>query len=170
MINQSTNTQFNIYSYGYSYILVSTILIYYIMIPLINTLNIKDDGLSLFNNYYIDNKYKSLVINFLLIYLYLKSAELLPNKIPIIFRRIIIIILFNVILYSYIKTTPYSTGTINFLNKWSSTIGWFAIIWDLLFINTIGYSMDKINSIQLLKNQNYQLLNIGVITFIFMHI
>jgi hypothetical protein len=160
----------SIYSTFYAFLFVSIILIYYILIPLLNMSGIKDNGIELLKTYYIDNKYKSLIMDFLFATLILKISENFPNHIPIIFRRILIIVVFDVILGLYINNTPYLNGTMKFLKEWSSSAGWFAIVWDVVYISLIGKVADKIDNIRLIKNNKLQLIIFGMVVISLMHV
>jgi hypothetical protein len=126
-------------------------------------------GIDLFKNYYLDNKYQSLIMNFLLAYVYLKTAELLPINIPIIFKRLIVIILFDIGFGFYLNKTSKTSGSIGYLKEWSSTVGWFSILWNLTYISSIGIVADKINKIEFIKKNTVQNIIIGIITFILLH-
>lgn len=134
------------------------IIILYMIIPLLNNLDFLDNkGLTLFKQYY----QKNILIDFITIYFILRLSYILPLDIPIIYRRIIVILLYNVLLSIYINQTPYKTGNILFLKEWSDTVGWFAIIWDLFYINLIGYLSDNIN----IESDNMNTLIICIINF-----
>jgi hypothetical protein len=131
---------------------------------------IKDNSINILKSYYIDNKYKSLIMDFLFATLILKISENFPAHIPIIFRRILIIVVFDVILGLYINNTPYLNGTMKFLKEWSSSAGWFAIVWDVIYISLIGKVADKINDIRLIKNNKVELIIFGMVVMSLMHI
>lgn len=158
----------SIYSLTYAHIITYIILIYCIIIPVINKMGINDKTLDLFKSYYIDNKFKHLIIDFFVIYFIIKTSEKLPFKLPPLYNRILVIIIFDLLLTIYINKSPYQTGTIKFLKEWSLTVGWFAILWDLFYINIVGKVADKINSYNI--NQNYHLIIMGSIMFFIMHI
>lgn len=160
----------NVFLIGYSHIIVSVIIIFYIIIPIISKSEIKDQSIDLFKSYYVDNKYKSLSIDFFLIYVYLKSAELLPAHIPIYFRRLAIILFFDVILYYYINNTPYEVGTIKFLKEWSKAAGWIAILWDIIYIQSIGYFADKLNKFNFMKSESNNLIIFVLLSFGLLHL
>ena len=144
----------------YAHFIVFMIILYMI-IPLLNNLDnldfLDNKGLTLFKQYY----QKNILIDFITIYFILRLSYILPLDIPIIYRRIIVILLYNVLLSIYINQTPYKTGNILFLKEWSDTVGWFAIIWDLFYINLIGYLSDNIN----IESDNMNTLIICIINF-----
>lgn len=154
----------NINSLLYAHLIIFIIIIY-ILIPLLNKINPDSKGIKLFTNYYSDNKFHNIYIDFFIIYILLKLSDKLPLDIPLIFKRIIVILLFDVLLSMYINQTPYKIGNIHFLKEWSITVGWFAILWDIIYINSTGYIMDKIN----IKSDNLNLLIMGIIGFILLH-
>jgi hypothetical protein len=165
-----TNQKLNIFSIGYSHIIISIIIIFYVIIPILSKIGVNDPSIDLFKSYYVDNKYKSLSIDFFLIYIYLKSAELLPNNIPIYFRRLVIILFFDVILYYYINNTPWEVGTIKFLKEWSKVAGWMAIAWDILYIQSIGYFADKLNKFAFIQKESANLLIFVLLSFGLLHL
>jgi hypothetical protein len=167
--NQNKNKKLNIYSIMYAHIIVSIILIYLIIIPLLNKLDIKDNTIDMFKNYYQNDKFKSLLVDFFMIYFILKISDQIPS-VPMIFRRILVLILFNVLLSVYINKTPYLTGSTIFLKEWISKLGWTAIIWDLIYVNLTGKLADKINKIDIIKQPKYQLMIMGFIMIGFMHL
>lgn len=140
-------------SIAIAHITVTIILIFYIIMPILNSFNIKDTGLDLFNQQYGINFYKTIIITFFINYVYLKMAELFPGKIPVIYKRIMVIILFSVLLNYYINNTPFETENIKFMKTWLKTIGWFGLIWDLIHINIVGLLADKINTYNFNLNQ-----------------
>jgi hypothetical protein len=144
----------------YAHFIVFMIILYMI-IPLLNNLDNLDfldkKGLTLFKQYY----QKNILIDFITIYFILRLSYILPLDIPIIYRRIIVILLYDVLLSIYINQTPYKTGNILLLKEWSDTVGWFAIIWDLFYINLVGYISDNIN----IESDNMNILIIGIINF-----
>ncbi len=160
----------NIYSLIYAHLLVYLILIYYIIIPIINRIGINDKAFDLFKSYYLDNKFKSLLIDFFVGYLLLDMANKLPSNIPIYIRRIIIIVIYDLLLSVYLNRTPSNSGTIGFLKNWTGSVGWFAILWDLILFNILGLAMDKINNIKFIKSDPYKTGIIGLMSFILLHI
>jgi hypothetical protein len=159
----------SIQTIGYAHLIVSVVLIYFILIPIFDRSKMSNKGIDLFKNYYLDNKYQSLIMNFLLAYVYLKTAELLPINIPIIFKRLIVIILFDIGFGFYLNKTSKTSGSIGYLKEWSSTVGWFSILWNLTYISSIGIVADKINKIEFIKKNTVQNIIIGIITFILLH-
>jgi hypothetical protein len=168
--NSKSKPNLSIYSMFYAFIIVATILIYYVLFPLLNLSGIKDKGIDLLKSYYIDNKYKSLMVDFLFSTMLLKLADKFPVNIPIVFKRILVIFLFDVLLGVYINNSPYLNGTIIFLKEWAAAAGWFALVWDVLYISLIGSVADKIDSISSLKKNPYQLIIYCVVVFVIMHI
>jgi hypothetical protein len=144
------------------------IIIINIILPVLKILDIKSNSnsINLFEKYYSINRYQSIIINCVINYLILTLANKLPLKIPIIYRRIITILLFNIILNVYIRTTPFQTGNVLFLKQWSLSVGWFAILWDLIYITSTGVIVDKIN----VKSHNTDLLIISIIGFVIFHL
>ena len=155
-----------------SHVIVTTILVLYIVIPLLNSLSINDVGLDLLNQQYTINFYKTIIVTFFINYIYLKFADLLPGKIPVVYKRIITIIIVSVLLNYYINCTPMETGTIKFMKTWIKSVGWFAIVWDLINTSLIGIVADKVNNLDLnLHQTNVRNMLIFIIfTFAFLHI
>lgn len=162
-------SKLSIYSITYAHLIVHVILIN-IMITIFDYFKISNAGVDLFKEYYVDNKYKSLIVDFFLIYTYLKIAEFLPAYIPVPFRRLIITFVFDMLLNFYLNTTSYNCGNIEFLKKWASTVGWFAILWDLLLIITIGTVADKINMIEFIKKPIAQIIIFIFLGFSLLHL
>jgi hypothetical protein len=157
-------------SIGFAHIIISTILIFYIILPLIKLLDIKDSRLDLFVNYYSTDKFKILIINFFINYLYLKIAEIVPSQIPLFYKRILVIIIFNILLSYYINNTSYESSTIKFLKIWFKSVGFFVILWDLIYISSIGLLADKLNQIELYKNNFVQLISFAIFSFTLIHL
>jgi hypothetical protein len=157
-------------SIAIAHIIVTTILIIYIIIPLFTLLNIKDDSLDLFNKQYTINYYKTIIITFFINYVYLKIADLIPGRIPKLYKRIVIILLFSVLINYYITYTPYDVGTIKFMKEWLKTIGWCGIGWDLIYINIIGMLADNINIYNLNETNIFNLLIYSIFTLFILHI
>lgn len=154
----------NINSLLYAHLIIFIIIIY-LLIPLMILIAPDLKGINLFTNYYSVNRFHSIYIDFFIIYVLLKLSDKLPLNIPLIFKRIIIILLFDVFLSMYITQTSYKIGNIHFLKEWSMTVGWFAILWDIIYINSTGYLMDRIN----IKSDNINLLIMSLIGFILLH-
>ena len=154
----------NINSLLYAHLIIFIIIIY-LLIPLMVVIAPDLKGINLFTNYYSVNRFHSIYIDFFIIYVLLKLSDKLPLNIPLIFKRIIIILLFDVFLSMYITQTSYKIGNIHFLKEWSMTVGWFAILWDIIYINSTGYLMDRIN----IKSDNINLLIMSLIGFILLH-
>ncbi len=154
----------NINSLLYAHLIIFIIIIY-LLIPLMVVIAPDSKGINLFTNYYSVNKFHSIYIDFFIIYVLLKLSDKLPLNIPLIFKRIIIILLYDVFLSMYITQTSYKIGNIHFLKEWSITVGWFAILWDIIYINSTGYLMDRIN----IKSDNVNLLIMSLIGFILLH-
>ena len=154
----------NINSLLYAHLVIFIVIIY-LLIPLLNVINNKSAGINLFIDYYSKDKFRSIYIDFFIIYILLKLSDNLPLDIPIIFKRIIVILLFDVFLSIYINQTPFKKGNIVFLKEWSLSVGWFAILWDLLYINSTGCLMDKIN----IQSDNVNLLIMSIIGFVLLH-
>ena len=140
------------------------IIILYIIIPILNKLNITNNKIELFKKYYQDI-FRSIIIDFITVYLVLNISNKLPDSIPILFRRIVIILLYDVFLSIYINKTSYETSNILLLKEWGETFGWFAILWDLLYINSICILSDKIN----IKSDNINLAMIFLINIVLLH-
>lgn len=153
--NTKSKSDLSIYSIFYGFLVVSTILIYYILIPILNASCIQDKGIDLLKSYYVEHKYKSLIIDFLFVTMLLKISEKFPDHIPIVFIRILVIIVFDVLLGIYINKTPYVNGTIKFLKEWSISAGWLAIVWDVIYISLIGKVSDKIDDVKIIKKIKY---------------
>jgi len=160
---------FNIYSFTYAHLIVHMILIN-IMTSIFDYFKINNTGTELFKEYYVDNKYKNLVIDFFLIYTYLKTADFLPKYIPIQFRRLIVIFTIDVILGLYLQNTTYNCGSVEFLKRWTNTIGWFAILWDFLLLFIIGTLSDRINMIKFIQKPIVRTIIFGFISFSLLHI
>jgi hypothetical protein len=159
----------NIHSITYAHLIVHMVLIN-IMISIFDYVKINNSGIELFKEYYIDNIYKNVIVDFFIIYTYLKVAEFLPEYIPIPFRRLITTFVFDVLLSFYLSSTTYNCGNINFLKRWSSTVGWFAILWDFVLLFTIGTIADKINMIKFMRKTTTQITIFGLIGFSLLHI
>jgi hypothetical protein len=177
---QNQNEKLNIKSILYAHIIISIVLIYIIFnIPYIRR-DINDpiditnlDNFSsteLFNIYYVNNKFKSLLVDFFMIYFILKMSDYIPQVVPSILRRTVVIIIFDVLLTFYINRTPLNMGTINFLKVWIVKAGWLAIIWDIIYINLTGELASRINKFDIIKQPKYQLLIMGLIMFVFLHL
>ena len=154
----------NINSLLYAHLIIFIIIIY-ILIPLLNKINPESKGINLFINYYSNDRFRSIYIDFFIIYILLRLSDKLPLDIPIIFKRIIVILLFDVLISMYINQTPYKIGNIHFLKEWSLSVGWFAILWDIIYINSTGYLMDKIN----IKSDNLNLFIMSFVGFVLLH-
>ena len=164
---KSENINLTIYPILYAHIIVTSILIYSIIIPLINKSGINDEVFDLFKNYYIDNKYKSLILDFFIIYVIIKLAEKSPKNFPKLFSRILCIIIFDTLLTIYINKTSWDQGTIHFLRIWIKKLSLFALIWDIIYMSLTAKLADKINNIHFLKNQYVKLMiNIIIIVFL----
>jgi hypothetical protein len=144
------------------------IIIINIIIPVLKQIKSQSNinSINLFDKYYSINRYQSIIINFIINYLILNLANKLPLKIPIIYRRIIAILLFNILLNIYINTTPFQTGNVLLLKEWSLSVGWFSILWNLIYISTTGIIVDKIN----IKSDNINLLILSFIGFVLLHL
>ena len=164
---ETENKNLTIYPIIYAHIIITSVLIYGIIIPLINMSGIKDETLDLFKNYYIDNKYKSLILDFFIIYFIIKLAEKSPSKFPKIFSRILCILIFDTFLTIYIHKTSWDQGTIHFLRNWIRKLGLIALIWDIIYMNLTANLADKINNISFFKNQYIKLMiNMFIIIFL----
>ena len=163
------DNKLNIYYIGYSHLFIYKLLIYYIFITIINKIGVTDKKFNIFKSYYIENMYKSLITDFFLIYTYLKISESMPSKIPILYRRIVSIIFLNVLLNFYINYSTHNKGLIELLRQWSKSMGWYAIIWDLIHINIVGLGADKINSLEIFQNEKIHLLIFPIIGLFLMH-
>jgi hypothetical protein len=142
-----------------------------IIVPFFQYININDESITLFNNYYVTNKYKSLITDFFLICIYLKISEIIPysSNIPITFKRLLIILIIDIIINYYIINTPYQTDYIIFLNTWVRTVGWYAIIWDIIYILSTGYIADEINKNEYMQNENIQLITYIIMGILLIH-
>ena len=125
----------------FSHLIITSILILNIIIPLLNSLNIKDNSLDLFNSFY-----KTIIVSFFINFVYLKLSDIIPGKINKNYKRIVVILIGSVLLNYYISNTPYEIGTIKFMKEWIKNIGWFGIIWDLINVMSVAKLADKINT------------------------
>jgi len=136
------------------------------LIPILNNFDPDNKAIELFKNYYLDNRYKSFLLDFFIVYFILRLSHKLPLDIPIIYKRIIIILLFDIFLSIYLNNSPWKTGNVLFLKEWTLTVGWFAIIWDLIYYSMISTLSDKLT----IKSQNKHLLIMSCIGFILLHL
>ena len=164
------NNQLNILSISYAHILVSFILIYYIILPLLSKLNTNINTINLFKNYYISDKFKILLINYGVVFTYLKIAEFLPNYIPILYRRILIIIILEVLFNFYISQTNYDSGFINLYRNLTRNAGWFVLLWNIFYITITGKIADKINQYHFFNNKSSQIIIISIFTLVLFHL
>jgi len=151
----------NINSLLYAHLIIFVIIIY-ILIPFLNKINNNSKSIDLFITYYSKDRFKSIYIDFFIIFFILKLSKKLPLNIPILFKRIIVILLFDVFLSIYIKKSSFNNL---FLKEWIISAGFFAIIWDLIYITLTSYIMDKIN----IKSDNINTIIMGIIGFILLH-
>jgi hypothetical protein len=70
---------------------------------------------------------------------------------PAFSRRTISIIFLNVLLKYYLSYTTFESETINILKVWLDNLGWLALLWDVIYINAVGYVADKMDESKLLK-------------------
>lgn len=166
------NNQLNISSISYAHILVSFILIYYVILPLLLKINEYRhiDTIDLFNNYYVSDKFKILLINYGIVFIYLKIAEYLPAYIPISYRRILVIIVFEVLINFYISQTSYDSGFINLYRNLTKNAGWFVLIWNIIYITLTGKVADKINEYHFFNDKSYQIIIISFLTLVLFHL
>jgi hypothetical protein len=154
----------NFYSILYAHIILFLIIIY-IIIPLLSKTNLNAESMNLFTNFYLSNKFRSIIINFFIVYCILNISQKLPLNIPILYRRIIVILLYEVFLSIYINRTPFNVNYIVYLKEWSLSVGWIAILWDIFYINSTGYIADRLN----IKSDNINLFIMNIIGFIILH-
>lgn len=154
----------------FSHLIIMSILILHIIIPLLNSLSIKDNSLNLFNSHYNTNFYKTIIVSFFINFVYLKLADLIPGKINKNYKRIVVILIGSVLLNYYISNTTYETGTIKFMKEWIKNIGWFGIIWDLVNVMTVALLADKINNFNVHETNIKNFFIFLVATLIFLHI
>ena len=92
-------------------------------------------------------------------YIILKLSEKYSIKnLPKIYNRILMIIIFDLILSLYIRYTPFNSNYLYILKKWANLVGWFAIIWDIIYYLLISKLSDKINNIELIKNNSFLIM------------
>ena len=156
----------------YAQILLYLIIIN-ILIPFIKQLNTQiniQPNIDIFEKYYSTNRYQSIIIDFLMNYIILNLANKLPNNIPTIYRRIITILFFDVLFTIYIMNTPLQTSNILLFKEWSLSVGWFAILWDILYINSVGIFTDQLTYRINTKSNNIHLFIASLILFILFHL
>ncbi len=157
----------NIFSITYAHIFVYVIMIYSIILPLLkNHIN----EINQFNDYFLSDKFKILLINLGIAFVYLKIAEYLPDDIPIMYRRIIVSIVFDVILNIYISETSFDSTNIRLYRDLTRSTGWFIIIWNVLNIVLTGKIADELNKLEFLNKTPSQILIILVITLVLFHL
>ena len=144
------------------------LLIINILIPTIRQLDIQNT--CLFEKYYSTNRYQSIITDFIMNYLLLNIANKLPDKIPIIYRRIITILLFDVMFIFYVINTPLQTNNILFFKELALSSGWFRIIWDIAYINSVGYLTDQITNNIIYNPSETHLLITTIIFFTILHL
>ena len=148
-------------------ILYAQIIVYLILINLLKFINIENEKFNLFKDYY--NNHKNLIIDFIISYIILKLSEKYSIKnLPKIYNRILMIIIFDLILSLYIRYTSFDSNYLQFLKKWANLVGWFAILWDIIYFLSIGKIADKINNIEIIKK--YSFLIILCFGFILLHL
>lgn len=142
----------NIYS-----ILYAQIIVYLILINLLKFINIDNEKFNLFKSYY--SNHKNLIIDFIISYIIIKLNEKYNIKsLPKLHNRILMIIIFDLILSLYIRYTPFNNQYILFLKKWAYLVGWFAILWDIIYFLSIAKLADKINNIELIKKYSFSIM------------
>lgn len=142
----------NIYS-----ILYAQIIVYLILINLLKFINIDNEKFNLFKSYY--SNHKNLIIDFMISYIIIKLNEKYNIKsLPKLHNRILMIIIFDLILSLYIRYTPFNNQYILFLKKWAYLVGWFAILWDIIYFLSIAKLADKINNIELIKKYSFSIM------------
>lgn len=154
----------------FSHLIIMSILILHIIIPLLNSLSIKDNSVDLFNSHYNTNFYKTIIVSFFINFIYLKMADLMPGKINKNYKRIVVILIGSVLLNYYISNTSYDTGTIKFMKEWIKNIGWFGIIWDLTSIMSVALLADKINLFNIHKTNICNFVFFLILTILLLHI
>lgn len=138
-------------------ILYAQIIVYLILINLLKFINIENEQFNLFKNYY--SNHKNIIIDFMISYIILKLSEKYSIKnLPKIYNRILMIIIFDLILSLYIRYTPFNSNYLYILKKWANLVGWFAIIWDIIYYLLISKLSDKINNIELIKNNSFLIM------------
>ena len=153
-----------------SHLIITSILIFQIILPLLNSFNIKDNGLDLLNENYNMNFYKTMIVSFFINYVYLKIADLIPGNIHINFKRIVVILICSVLLNYYISNTNYESGTIKFMKEWTKNIGLFGILWDLFNTISVGYLANKINYYDIHKLNIKNVIIFFILAILFIHI
>lgn len=154
----------------FSHLIITSILILNVIIPLLNSLNIKDNSLDLFNSHYNTNFYKTIIVSFFINFVYLKLSDIIPGTINKNYKRVVVILIGSVLLNYYISNTPYETGTIKFMKEWIKNIGWFGIIWDLFNVISVAKLADKINTFNIHKINISNFACYLILTILLLHI
>lgn len=136
-----------------SFLITSVLLIYYFMDKFKGNF-FNPEQVTLFNEYYIDNKFGSLFIDHIFVITYLCISILilryivgsdLKNKINIdtTLLAVIIIILVTTIL-DYIlslrvKNYTGSNRYVDFFKRWANAAGYKAVVWDVVYLLSIFF-------------------------------
>ena len=137
-------------------ILYAQIIVYLILINIIKLINTDNEIFNLFKKYYCSNN--NLIISFFISYILLKIDDKYSSNLPKLYSRILMIIIFNLILSVYIKHTPYNSKYLIILNNWTNSIGWFAIMWNIIYYLSICKLSDKINNIKIIKRYTISIM------------
>jgi hypothetical protein len=160
-------------SITYAYLIVSYILIYFILIPIINRSGISDRSIDIFKSYHIENKFGSLITNFFIHTMILRLAEKFPYHIPILFRRLLVAIVYNVLIGIYVNKSSYATNgtnTIKYLKEWSNSAGWIALIWEVIYVSLVGKAADYIDEFKVINKEPYKTILFGLVTVGMLHL
>jgi len=166
-MEQEENKKICIYPITYSYIIVTLILVYCIIVPI---LLINKSNNNILDDLFIKSGYKNIIISFMTTFIILNLTDYLPKYIPTIIRRTIVIIIYNIILKFYINITSYNDGIIKIYKNMSTNFGWLMIIWDLIYINLIGELANKIKNVQILYKKQTKLSIFGLIVLFLLHV
>jgi len=164
------NSELQQNSITYAYIIVSTILVYNILIPIIIKSGIDHTGLDILKNQLINNKYKFLVINYFVHTMILRIAEKFPQHIPIFFRRLLIILVYNMLISIYVNKISFSNENIKYMRDWLKHAGWISVIWEIVYISLVGKLADKIDGINIIKKEPYKILLFILVTISLLHL
>ena len=126
----------NLHSIIYANLIICICMIY-LIIPFLNTIKINNNSLDILIKYFQTNIFKYFVINLFILYLIISISEKLPSNIPIIYRRLLIIILLKLFIQIYINHSSYKINYLNYLNEFTINIGWFSVLFDIILFNII---------------------------------
>jgi hypothetical protein len=136
-----------------SFLITSVVLIYFIMDRFKGRF-LSPRGVELFNEYYKDNKLRSLFVDHIFILAYLSVAFLIidhiikskyrynitvSNTVIAIVVIAAVIIIFDLIFAKLVMASNSSNPLIDFFKRWASEAGYKAIVWDLIYIFSVFF-------------------------------